>query len=62
MVPVSVQIAALAARYRAELGFRMPDALQAATCVYSRIPSLITNDSVFKRIPELDVLTLDDLL
>ena len=61
-VPVSIQIAALAARYRADYGLRTPDALQGATCVYSQVPSLITNDLAFKRIPELTVLLLDDLL
>jgi predicted nucleic acid-binding protein len=61
-VPVSVQIAALAARYRADYGLRTPDALQGATCVYSQVPALITNDLVFKRIPELEILVLDDLL
>jgi predicted nucleic acid-binding protein len=61
-VPVSVQIAALAARYRAQYGIRTPDAIQGASCVYSEVSAFITNDPVFKRIPELDILLLDDLL
>jgi predicted nucleic acid-binding protein len=61
-VPVSVQIAALAARYRAQYGMRTPDAIQGATGVYSEVSAFITNDAAFKRIPELDILLLDDLL
>jgi predicted nucleic acid-binding protein len=61
-IPVSVQIAALAARYRAEYGLKTPDAIQAATCVYAGVPALITNDVVIRRIPEINVLVLDDLL
>jgi predicted nucleic acid-binding protein len=61
-VPVSMQIAALAARYRAAHSLRTPDALQAATSVYSSVSALVTNDPVFKRISELHVLVLDDLL
>jgi predicted nucleic acid-binding protein len=61
-IPVSIQIAALGARYRAEYGLRTPDAVQGATCVYSGVSGLITNDRVFQRIPELDILVLDDLL
>lgn len=61
-VPVSFQIAALAARYRADHSLRTPDALQGATCVYSQVPALITNDPIFKRITELDILLFDDPL
>jgi predicted nucleic acid-binding protein len=61
-ISVSVQIAALGARYRADFGLRAPDAIQGATCIYSRISSLLTNDPVFKRIPELDLLVLDEML
>jgi predicted nucleic acid-binding protein len=61
LIPVSVPIAALAARYRAEYGLRTPDAIQAATCIYSQVPALITNDASFRRIPEINVLILDDL-
>jgi predicted nucleic acid-binding protein len=57
-----LEIAAGAAEIRAQFGLRTPDALQAATAVYSGASALLTNDSVFQRIPNLDVLILDDLL
>ena len=57
-----LEIAAGAAEIRAQCGLRTPDALQAATAVHSRASALLTNDSVFQRVPGLDVLILDDLL
>ena len=62
LVPVSAPIAAVAARHRAEYKLKTPDALQSATCVYSQVSVFITNDAVFRRIPELQVVVLDDLL
>ncbi len=61
-VPASLQIAALAARFRSEHRLRTPDALQAATAVYASATGLITNDAVFRRLNEFQVLLLDDVL
>ncbi|HKM81143.1 MAG TPA: PIN domain-containing protein [Candidatus Acidoferrum sp.] len=61
-VPASLQIAALAARFRSEHRLRTPDALQAATAVYSSATSLITNDAAFRRLSEFQVVLLDDVL
>jgi predicted nucleic acid-binding protein len=61
-MPTTVPIAALAARFRATYRLRTPDALQAATAVYSTATGLITNDVSFRRVTELQVLVLDDLL
>jgi predicted nucleic acid-binding protein len=61
-VPASLQIAALAARYRSEHRLRTPDALQAATAVYSSTTGLIANDAAFRRLGEFQVLLLDDVL
>ena len=61
-VPASLQIAALAARFRSEHHLRTPDALQAATAVYSSATGLITNDAAFRRLGEFQVLLMDDLL
>ena len=61
-VPASLQIAALAARFRSEHRLRTPDALQAATAVYSGATGLITNDGAFKRFSVFQVLVLDDVL
>ena len=62
LIPVSVAIAAVAARHRADYNLKTPDALQSATCVCSEVSLFITNDAVFRRIPELEVVMLDDLL
>jgi predicted nucleic acid-binding protein len=59
-IPSTLEIAALAAKIRATHRLRTPDALQAATAAYSNATAMITNDPVFKRIPDFEVLILDD--
>jgi len=61
-MPTTVPIAALAARFRAAYRLRTPDALQSATAVYSKATGFITNDAAFRRLAEIQVLLLDDLL
>lgn len=61
-VAPDLPISARAAEIRALQGLETPDALQAATALSSNSTALITNDSIFKRISELDVLVLDDYL
>ncbi len=56
----SLEIAALAAKLRAKHRLRTPDALQAATAVHNNATALLTNDAVFKRVPNLEVLVLDE--
>ena len=58
----TLDIADIAARIRAEHRMRTPDALQAATAIYRRVTAFITNDPVFERVAELEVLTLERLL
>lgn len=58
----SLEIADLAAEIRAIHRLRTPDALQAATALQANATALVTNDSVFQRIRDLDVLILDDLV
>ena len=61
-VPHTLAIADQAARLRAMHQLQTPDAIQAATALAADARGLITNDAAFKRVPELDVLLLDDLL
>jgi predicted nucleic acid-binding protein len=61
-VAPNLEIADLAARFRGLYRMRTPDALQAATAVYSMATGLITNDPVFERVRELEALVLDQLL
>jgi predicted nucleic acid-binding protein len=55
-------IADVAARIRAIHRLRTPDALLAATAVYANATAMLTNDPIFKRVPELHALVLDDYL
>lgn len=58
-LPVSREIIQEAARLRARLGLRTPDALQAASARSLPEPRVfVTNDAVFKRVPDLDVVLL----
>ena len=58
----NLEIADLAARLRARHGLRTPDAIQAATAVYARVPAMITNDAAFRRVEILETVVLNDLL
>ena len=61
-VPVSVPIAARAARLRVMHRLRTPDAILAATAVYSKATGLISNDTLFRRLDEIQVMLLDDVV
>jgi predicted nucleic acid-binding protein len=56
-----LEIADLAARFRAKHRLRTPDAIQAATAVRSGVRAFITNDSAFRRVDGLEVLLFDEL-
>jgi len=57
-----LETADLAARLRAAYKLRTPDALQAATALRAQATGFITNDSVFARIKEFEIVVLDQLL
>ena len=61
-VAPDLDIAARAAEIRARDRLRTPDALQAATALNANATALLTNDPVFQRITELEVLVLDDFV
>jgi predicted nucleic acid-binding protein len=61
-VAPEIAIADTAARIRARHRLRTPDALQAATAVHCGATAFITNDPAFKRVTELSVGVLDELL
>jgi predicted nucleic acid-binding protein len=58
----TLAIAERAARVRARHGLRTPDAIQAATALESGATLLVTNDTAFRRVGDLEVAVLDDLL
>jgi predicted nucleic acid-binding protein len=60
-VELTLSIADLGARLRAEHNLKTPDAIQAATAILSQATGFISNDPAFKRVGALEVLVLDDL-
>ena len=61
-IPHTLAIADQAARLRAMHGLQTPDAIHGATALSARASGFITNDAAFRRVPELDVLLLDELI
>ena len=61
-VAPTLEIADLAARFRALHRLRTPDALQAATAVQAGATGLITNDPLFERVEPFETLVLDRFL
>jgi predicted nucleic acid-binding protein len=61
-IETSLEIADRAAQLRADFKLRTPDAIQAATALTSAATGFISNDPVFRRVPEFESLILDDVL
>ena len=61
-IDVNLDIADRAAQVRARFNLRTPDAIQAATALVAASTGFISNDPAFRRIPDLEVIILDDLL
>lgn len=59
-VAPSLRIASLAAALRASHRLQTPDALIAATSIFCNASALITNDPIFRRVPNLEIMILDD--
>ena len=61
-IDTSLQIADRAAQLRAKFNLKTPDAIQAATAIASAATGFISNDPIFRRVPDLEVIILDDVL
>jgi predicted nucleic acid-binding protein len=59
---VSHEISERAALLRAKHGLRTPDAIQLATALISKADCFLTNDPALKKVKEVKVIVLDDLL
>jgi len=57
IVPVSEEIALLAARIRAVRKLRLPDAIQVATGVVTGSVALVTHDVDFSRVQEIRIIS-----
>lgn len=62
MLDASYSVFEDAARLRAKTGLKIPDALHAATALQIECTLFITNDEDFRRVENLPVVVLDDLL
>ena len=63
LLPVMQDVLREAARLRATIpGLKTPDALHAATALLHGCTLFVTNDAGFKRIPNLPLVLLDDVL
>lgn len=62
LIPVTTAIWEQAARLRASLNLKTPDALHAASALAAGSTLLLTNDPDFRRIPDVPVTVLGDLV
>ena len=62
MLPITKPILEEAAQLRATLGLRTPDAIHVATALSHSCALVVTNDSAFRRIPDLPVAVLHELV
>jgi len=59
---VGLDIARKASDLRAAVGIKAPDAIQIATAIVHGATAFLTNDRIFEKVKEIDVLTLDKFL
>lgn len=62
LCPISATVLREAAQLRATLNFKTPDAIHCATAILSACVYLIANDNGFRRLRDIEVVILDDLL
>ena len=56
------EIAEIASFIRAKYNIYTPDSIQIATAIYSKADIFITNDFQVQKIPEIDILLLENML
>lgn len=59
---ITTQILTDAARLRALQNFKTPDAIHAATAIAASCGYFVTNDPNFRRLSDIEVVILDDLI
>jgi predicted nucleic acid-binding protein len=62
LFPITQSILREAARLRAAINLKTPDALHAATAQLHNVALFVSNDVGFRKVPRLSVTVLDDLL
>lgn len=61
-LPITDTVLRYAAELRANHNLKTPDAIHAATAITSGCQHLIANDNGFRRLTNIDVIILDDLI
>jgi len=61
MLPITQTVLEKAANLRATLNLKTPDAIYAATAVLNGCALFVTNDSTFRRVPNLTVMVLGEI-
>ena len=61
LLDVTRGIAEIGARIRAAHGLSLPDGIQVATALAAGATGFISNDPDFKRVPDIEVLLLDEV-
>lgn len=59
---INIEIAKIAAGFRAKYGLKTPDSIQVATAVYTSSDFFLTNDIRLKAVKEIEALILDELV
>ena len=62
MVDLDADLADKASELRAKFNLKTPDAIQVAATLQAGGTAFITNDPVFKRVTEIEVLLIDELI
>ena len=61
-IPISFSILRKATEIRATYNLKTPDAIHIATAILKKASVFLTNDPAFKRVKEIDVIVLKELL
>lgn len=61
VIPVNRQILIEAAKLRANVNIKLPDAIHAATALLTQCSTFLTNDQRFQVIPNLTVVLLSQI-
>ena len=60
--PITIDILRSAARFRAALNLKTPDAIHAASAAASNCAYFLTNDDGFRRLSDIKVVVLNELI
>jgi len=62
IIPIDIIIAKKSSEIRAKYHIKTPDAIQLATGIINNCDTFLTNDEQLKRVKEINVITMNDLL